>query len=62
MFWVYMLRCRDDSFYTGHTDALDVRMEQHHRGTFPTCYTFERRPVTLVYSQHFASREQALTA
>jgi putative endonuclease len=62
MFWVYMLRCQDDSFYVGHTDALDVRIEQHNRGTFATCYTFARRPVALVYSQDFASREQALAA
>jgi predicted GIY-YIG superfamily endonuclease len=50
MFWVYMLRCADRSFYVGHTDNLDLRIAQHHRGAFRTCYTFVRRPVVLVYS------------
>jgi len=31
-FWVYMLRCADGSFYTGHTDNLDQRMAQHETG------------------------------
>ena len=53
MFWVYMLRCADHSFYIGHTDNLDVRVAQHIQGAFKTCYTYERRPVHLVYSQDF---------
>jgi putative endonuclease len=61
MFWVYMLRCVDCSFYVGHTDNLEQRISQHHQGTFMTCYTFQRRPVTLIYSQSFATREEALT-
>ena len=60
MFWVYMLRCRDRSFYVGHTDNLEQRLAQHERGTFRGCYTFERRPVVLVYCQAFATREEAL--
>ena len=28
-FWVYMLRCSDDSYYTGHTDDLQGRIAQH---------------------------------
>ena len=62
MFWVYMLRCADASFYVGHTDALDRRLVQHHQGTFATCYTFSRRPVVLVWSQAFPTREEALGA
>jgi putative endonuclease len=61
MFWVYMLRCNDGSFYVGHTDALDIRFAQHESGTFRSCYTYDRRPVALVYSQDFSSREQALS-
>lgn len=45
MFWVYMLRCADGSFYVGHTDDLESRLAQHRQGYFPTCYTFGRRPV-----------------
>ena len=29
MFWVYILRCADGSYYTGHTDDLERRMGQY---------------------------------
>ena len=61
-FWVYILRCSDNSYYTGHTDNLDHRIAQHNAGDLPSCYTYKRRPVTLVFSQPCASREEALTA
>ena|SRR3990167_8006686 len=62
MFWLYMLRCADDSYYVGHTDCLDRRMEQHHQGMISICYTVKRRPVLLAYQQEFATREEALAA
>ena len=60
MFWVYMLRCADGSFYVGHTDHLESRFAQHRYGVFRSCFTFSRRPLTLVFSQAFPEREQAL--
>ena len=62
MFWVYMLRCSDGSYYTGHTDNLEKRIGEHHSGHLPGCYTFKRRPLELVYSQGFPSRVEALSA
>lgn len=62
MFWVYILRCSDDSYYTGHSDELERRLGQHNAGAITSCYTFKRRPVELVYQQKFPSREEALTA
>ena len=59
-FWVYLLRCADGSYYTGHTDNLEQRMGQHHAGSIPGCYTFNKRPLTLVWSQDFPSRLEAL--
>ena len=59
MFWVYMLRCADRSYYIGHTDNLEIRIAQHHTGTLP-CYTLARRPLVLVFSQEFVTREEAL--
>jgi putative endonuclease len=52
--YVYMLRCSDGSYYIGLTraDWLEKRIGQHENGTFPG-YTSTRRPVTLVWSQHF---------
>lgn len=61
-FWVYILRCSDNSYYTGHTDNLENRIYQHHSGAIPSCYTFKRRPLELVFSQDFPTREQALAS
>ena len=60
-FWTYMLRCADDSYYVGHSDNLENRVAEHATGV-PTCYTTNRRPVTLMWSQEFATREEALAA
>ncbi len=60
-FFVYMLRCSDDSYYTGHTDDLELRVAKHHAGEIPG-YTHDKRPVELVWSQETATREEALAA
>ena len=62
MFWVYILRCNDNSYYTGHTDNLENRLQQHHNRVIPDCYTAIRLPVELLYSAQFYSRMEALTA
>ena len=61
-FWVYILRCADSSYYTGHTDNLEGRIAQHFSGAIPSCYTFSRRPLECVFSQDFATREEALAS
>ncbi|MDY1009262.1 MULTISPECIES: TrmH family RNA methyltransferase [unclassified Sphingomonas] len=60
-FWAYMVRCADDSYYTGHTDDLERRIGQHNLGEVAG-YTQTRRPVTLMWSQDFPSRHEALAA
>jgi putative endonuclease len=52
--YVYILRCADNSFYIGSVtgDDLAPRIEQHNAGTFPG-YTYNRRPVVLVWSEYF---------
>lgn len=59
-FWVYILRCADDSYYTGHTENLEKRIAEHQTGEIEG-YTHTRRPVELVFSEEFPSREEALT-
>jgi len=59
-FWVYILKCRDRSYYTGHTDNLEMRVAQHKNRAFLTCYTATRLPIELVFSQRFTTREEAL--
>ncbi len=61
-FWVYILRCADGSYYTGHTDDLQRRIAEHQHGVAMNCYTFKRRPLSLVFSQPFVSRTAALAA
>jgi putative endonuclease len=61
-FWVYILRCADGSYYTGHTDNLETRLGQHSAVVLPNCYTFNRRPLKLVFLQEFVTREEALTS
>ena len=61
-FWTYLLRCSDGRYYTGHTDDLDVRLAQHQQGYFRTCWTSKRRPVELVWSETFPTRDEALVA
>jgi putative endonuclease len=61
MFWMYLLRCSDGSYYTGHTDNLEKRMLENHTGLCPG-YTQTRRPVELVYQQMFSSRDDAFAS
>jgi predicted GIY-YIG superfamily endonuclease len=58
-FFVYILRCADGSYYVGHTDDLELRMAQHHDGTFGG-HTSRRRPVELAWSAELPGRAEAL--
>jgi TrmH family RNA methyltransferase len=60
-FWAYVVRCADDSYYTGHTDNLERRIGPHNLGEI-SGYTQTRRPVTLLWCQDFGSRQEALAA
>ncbi len=60
-FRAYLLRCGDDSYYAGHTDNLEMRFGEHQTGACGG-YTATRLPVELVWSQEFATREEALTS
>ena len=60
-FWTYLLKCADGKYYTGHTDNLDNRIAQHQAGSMPG-FTQTRRPVALVWSENFQTREEAITA
>ena len=58
-FWVYILRCADNSYYTGHTDNLEERIAKHQAGEIEG-YTSTRLPVKLLFSEEFPTREEAL--
>ena len=58
-FWVYILKCNDGSYYTGHTDNLEYRIAMHQDGRIDG-YTASRQPVVLVFSAQFGTRLEAL--
>ena len=60
-FWVYILRCADGSYYTGHTDNLEKRIHEHRTGVCGG-YTVSRRPVELVFCEPLTTREEALAS
>lgn len=58
-YWVYILKCRDGSFYTGSTSDLEKRLSEHNHGIID-CYTKSRLPVKLVYSYQFAEPYESI--
>ena len=60
-FWVYILECVDGSYYVGHSDNLEDRLLQHQSGALGG-YTKHRRPVRVVYSQEFLTRDAVFAA
>ena len=58
--WVlYILECSDGTFYTGITNNMQRRLDQHNAGRAAR-YTRGRRPVILRYREHCGGRSQAL--
>ena len=59
MFHVYIVRCADRSYYTGMTSDLGLRIAEHEQGLDPKAYTYPRRPLVVVWTQEFASHDEA---
>lgn len=59
MNYTYILKCKDDSLYTGWTNDLKKRITSHNAGKGAK-YTKARRPVELVYYEEFQRREEAM--
>lgn len=57
--YVYMLRCKDGTLYTGWTNNLEHRLAQHQQGKGAK-YTRGRTPLELVYYEELADKESAL--
>ena len=60
--FVYMLECADGAFYVGsyRGDDLDVRVEEHNTGYRKSAWTYSRRPVALVWAEHFSRYDEAV--
>lgn len=57
--YTYILECKDGSYYTGWTNDLKKRIQDHNSGKGAK-YTKGRRPVTLAYYETFATKELAM--
>ncbi len=59
MNYTYILKCADGTLYTGWTNDIEKRLKAHNAGKGAK-YTKGRRPVQLVYSEEFETREEAM--
>ncbi|WP_135853450.1 GIY-YIG nuclease family protein [Halorussus salinus] len=59
-YWVYVIECADDSFYTGYTTDVERRVREHDRGEGAK-YTRGRTPVELVHTEEFDSKSAAMS-
>lgn len=59
MNYVYILKCSDDTLYTGWTNNLEHRIKVHNDGKGAK-YTKSRRPVQLVYYEQFDTKQEAM--
>lgn len=59
MYYLYILKCADNTLYTGITTDLERRVLEHNTSKKWAKYTSARRPVTLVYSKEYENRSEA---
>jgi putative endonuclease len=59
MFYIYILKCRDNSLYTGFAVDIEKRLETHRKG-LGSKYVRSRLPFELIYSEKFETKSEAL--
>ena len=57
--FVYIVRCSDNSLYTGYTNNIEARINKHNAGKGAK-YTQIRLPVVLVYQEMYETKSEAL--
>ena len=60
--FLYVLRCSDDSLYTGITTDLERRLYEHNNSKLGAKYTKNKRPVHMLYNTSFPNRSDASKA
>lgn len=60
-YFVYILKCSDDSYYVGVTSNLVKRITEHQSGKHIKSYTFKRRPIRLVYFEEYNDVRHAIS-
>lgn len=60
-YFVYIAKCRDNSYYTGITNDIERRIYEHNSSNNESSYTFNKRPVELVFCEPFKEVNQAIS-
>tara|TARA_R110002050_G_scaffold184989_4_gene318835 strand:+ start:9765 stop:10055 length:291 start_codon:yes stop_codon:yes gene_type:complete len=60
IYYVYILKCSDNTYYTGITSNLDKRITEHKYGKHIDSYTYKRRPINLEFYAEFTNVELAI--
>jgi putative endonuclease len=59
-YYIYILICSDGLTYTGFTNNISRRLDEHQRGLNKDCFTYKRRPIELIFQQEFNDVNQAI--
>lgn len=59
MNYVYILKCKDETLYTGYTNNLEKRLKVHNEGKGAK-YTRARLPVELLYFEEYETKSEAM--
>ncbi len=60
IYYVYIVKFADNTYYTGFTSNLENRIEQHQQGKYKDSYTFKRKPIEIVFYCEFSNVEMAI--
>ena len=58
-YYIYILHCADNSYYTGSTVDLSSHLTEHQEGSNPRAYTYKRRPVKLAWATEVETKREA---
>ena len=59
-YYIYILECNDGLLYTGITNDISRRFEEHQKGRNSNSFTYKRRPLKLIFYQNFNDIKQAI--
>ncbi|XKT75084.1 MAG: GIY-YIG nuclease family protein [Patescibacteria group bacterium UBA2103] len=57
---LYILKCKDNTLYTGYTTDIERRVFEHNEGKLGAKYTKARRPVEVIYTESFKEKGEAM--
>jgi putative endonuclease len=58
--YVYILLCSDGTYYTGVTNDIERRLQEHNHGFNKDSYTYSRRPVEMLFAEQFTDFNLAI--